>query len=271
MGIRMGLDIGGSTTKVVTFQNGQVGDFLLVQADDPITSAYGAVGKYLDQTKQTPEAIEQIMVTGVGASHLGGDVLGRKTIPVLEFNAVGLGGLYLANEKSAIVVSMGTGTSFVDATESKVTHLIGSGVGGGTVLGLSESMLNLHDFDSFESLLESGRIENVDLTVGDISQQEIPGLAMDTTASNFGKVNDLATQADLAVGIVNLVFQSVGTAAVLCARQKKRDKVIFTGNLTRIRFGQQVLSGFAQLYGIKMIVPDHSEFATSVGAVLLGE
>ncbi|MGB4594349.1 MAG: hypothetical protein WBI14_00395 [Anaerolineaceae bacterium] len=271
MGIRMGLDIGGSTTKVVTYQNGLVGDFQLVQADDPVASAYGAVGKYLDQSKQTPDTIDQIMVTGVGASYLGGDILGRKTMPISEFNAVGLGGLYLAKEKSAIVVSLGTGTSFVDVHEGKVTHLIGSGVGGGTLLGLSESMLKIHDFDSFESLLENGKIENVDLTVGDLSQKEIPGLPMDTTASNFGKLNELATQEDLAVGIVNLVFQSVGTAAILCARQKKRETVIFTGNLTRIKFGQQVLSGFAKLYGIKMIVPEHSEFATAVGAVLMGE
>lgn len=271
MGIRMGLDIGGSTTKVVTYQNDQVGDYLLVQADDPVASAYGAVGKYLDLSRQTPEAIDHIMVTGVGASYLGGNILGRDTIVVSEFSSVGLGGLYLAKVKAAIVVSMGTGTSFVDAVGSEVTHLIGSGVGGGTVLGLSESMLKLHDFDSFESLLEAGKIENVDLTVGDISQREIPGLPMDTTASNFGKVNDLATQADLAVGIVNLVFQSVGTAAMLCARQKSRDTVIFTGNLTRIKFGKKVLSSFAKLYDIKMIVPEHSEFATAVGAVLLGE
>ena len=271
MGIRMGLDIGGSTTKVVTYQNNQVGDYFLVKADDPVASAYGAVGKYLDLSRQIPEAIDQIMVTGVGASHLNGNILGRDTVVVSEFTSVGLGGLYLARKKSAIVVSMGTGTSFVDADEDKVTHLIGSGVGGGTVLGLSESMLKLHDIDSFISLLKVGKFENVDLTVGDISKKEIPGLPMDTTASNFGKVNDLATQADLAVGIVNLVFQSVGTAAVLCARQKGRDTVIFTGNLTRIKLGKLVLSGFSRLYGINLIVPEHSEFATAVGAVLQGD
>jgi type II pantothenate kinase len=271
MGIRMGLDIGGSTTKVVTYHNGQVGDFLLVQADDPVASAYGAVGKYLDISRQIPEAIDHIMVTGVGASYLGGNILGRDTIVVSEFNSVGLGGLFLAKKQAAIVVSMGTGTSFVDAVGNEVTHLIGSGVGGGTLLGLSESMLKVHDFDSFDSLLKAGKIENVDLTIGDISQKEIQGLPMDTTASNFGKVNDLASQADLAVGIVNLVFQSVGTAAVLCARQKGRGTVIFTGNLTRIKLGQNVLNSFAKLYGVEMIVPEHSEFATAVGAVLQGD
>jgi len=271
MGMRLGLDIGGSTTKVVTYQNNQVGDFLLVKANDPVASAYGAVGKYLDLSRQTPEAIDQIMVTGVGASYLGGNILGRDTIVVSEFNAVGLGGLYLAKKKAAIVVSMGTGTSFVDADEDKVTHLIGSGVGGGTVLGLAESMLKLHDIESFKSLLKIGKYENVDLTVGDISKREIPGLPMDTTASNFGKVNDLATQADLAAGILNLVFQSVGTAAVLCSRLKGRNTVIFVGNLTRIKLGQAVLAGFSKLYNVNLIVPDHSEYATAVGAVLMGE
>lgn len=270
MGILIGLDIGGSTTKVVTLTGNQLGDYLLVQANDPVASAYGAVGKWLDIHQQTPDCIDRIVVTGVGASYLKNEILGRETKIVSEFTAVGLGGLHLAGKEAAIVVSMGTGTSIVDADANGVTHLIGSGVGGGTVLGLAESMLKLHDFDSFESLLETGKIRNVDLTIGDITIDEIPGLSKDTTASNFGKVNDLATPSDLAVGIVNLVFQSVGTAAVLCARQRERRTVVFTGNLTRIKFGQQVLCNFANLYGIEMLVPEHSQFATAVGAVLLG-
>ncbi|HNY84221.1 MAG TPA: hypothetical protein PKK82_05120 [Anaerolineaceae bacterium] len=271
MGIRLGLDIGGSTTKVVTYDDGKVGNYFLVKADDPVASAYGAVGKYLDQTQLKVDAIDKIMVTGVGASYLSGDILGRETIRVSEFSCVGLGGLFLAKRKSAIVVSMGTGTSFVDAVDGEVTHVIGSSVGGGTLLGLAGSMVNVHDVDSFISLLNAGRLEAVDLTVGDITKQEIPGLPMDTTASNFGKVNDLATANDLAVGIVNLVFQSVGTAAVLSARYRGRKSIVFTGNLTRIPLGKQIIASFAKLYELEMFVPEHAEFATAVGAALMGK
>lgn len=268
MGIIIGLDIGGSTTKIIGLQDKQLISQELVKASDPMASAFGALGKFISQNNIGLDAIERIMVTGVGASYLKGDLLGVPTVRTVEFKAIGLGGLYLTGLKEAVVVSMGTGTAIVVASELGVEHLIGTGIGGGTLLGLSSRMINVRDFDLFTEMAERGNLSHIDLTISDITCDEIPGLSPDTTASNFGKTDDSATNEDIALGIVNLVFQSVGTNAVLAARQCGIRTIIFTGNLTLVSQGKKSLNNFSKLYDVEIVVPEAAEYATAIGAAL---
>ena len=266
--VLIGLDVGGSITKIIGFRSGKLLEETRVQANDPVASAYGALGKFLTLNDLQLDQVDSIQATGVGASYLDGRLLECKTVIVPEFEAVGIGGLYTASVDRAIVVSMGTGTSLIYAHDRQIRHIIGSGVGGGTLLGLAQVMLNVRDFKNIEEMASLGRLEEVDLSIGDISRDEIPGLSSSTTASNFGKVGDHVTPSDLALGIVNLVFQSVGTSAVLAARLEKVDKIVMTGNLMRVDKGREVLQGFSQLYKIDIIVPERAEYATAIGAAL---
>jgi type II pantothenate kinase len=268
MSIIIGLDIGGSTTKIIGLRNGQLISKELVQASDPVASAFGALGKFISQNQINLPDITRIMATGVGSTYLQDRLLDIPTIRTAEFRAIGLGGLYLSKLPEAIVVSMGTGTAIVRATPESVSHVIGSGIGGGTLLGLSNRMINVRDFDVFRDLAEKGDLTKIDLSIGDITRAEIPGLTAETTASNFGNVNDSATASDIALGIVNLVFQSVGTAAVLAARQSNLRQIVFTGNLTLVNQGKVVLQAFSRLYHMDIVVPDSAEFATAIGAAL---
>lgn len=268
MSIIIGLDIGGSTTKIVGLQDGRLISKELVKASDPLASAFGALGKFISQNNLELKDIRQIMVTGVGASFLRGDLLGIPTVRAPEFRAIGLGGLFVSGLNEAVVVSMGTGTAIVRATGADVQHVIGSGVGGGTMLGLSNRMINVRDFTLFTEMAEKGDLSRIDLTISDITRDEIPGLSPDTTASNFGKEDDAASHEDIALGIVNLVFQSVGTTAVLAARSSGIRTIIFTGNLTLVSQGKRVLGSFSSLYNVDIVVPDSAEFATAVGAAL---
>ncbi len=269
MGLIVGLDIGGTTTKIIGYENAKLFGFVRVQASDPFTSASGGLGKFLNVIGKDLRDVERIHATGVGASQLGGDIFGCPTNIVPEFDCVGLGGLYLTGLDQAIVVSMGTGTSIVAARNKRVEHIIGSGVGGGTLQGLAERMLNVRDFETISDLADQGDLGMVDLTIGDITSAEIPGLTPDATASNFGKLEDLARPEDIAAGIVNMVFQSVGTASVLAARLQGLDKVVVTGNLSQLPLGRKVLDGFSKLYNLSFLLPDHAEFATAVGASLI--
>ncbi|MGI6157109.1 MAG: pantothenate kinase [Saccharofermentanales bacterium] len=266
--VLIGLDIGGSTTKVIGFKHGDLLEEAFVQASDPVASAYGALGKFLTLNHLRLEEVDSIHMTGVGASYLDGRLLECQTTVVPEFDSVGLGGLHTARVGKAIVVSMGTGTSLVYAEQRHVRHIIGSGIGGGTLLGLAQIMLNVRDFQSISSMAIHGDLGRVDLAVSDISRYEIPGLAPETTASNFGRVDDHYKPEDLAMGITNLVFQPIGTAAVLAARLENVDTVVFTGNLLRVPSGRQVLYEFSNMYGINVLIPDHAEFATAIGAAL---
>ena len=270
MSLVLGLDVGGSTTKVVGFENGEMLESVIVKASDPLASAYAGLGRFLETSGRKLSQIDQIIATGVGASCLSGDLLDRKTIIVNEFDSVGIGGIFLAGIPEAVVVSMGTGTSLVEARGSGVRHIIGSGVGGGTLLGLADRLINVSDFETINQLSQKGQLEKIDLTVGDLTQKEIAGLTPSTTASNFGKLVGLSEPEDIAAGIVNLVFQSVGTAAVLAARVCQLNTIVVTGNLTSMSLGRQILDAFSKLYGVNFLIPERAEYATAAGAALQG-
>ncbi len=271
MGIVVGLDVGGSTTKIVGMKDNKLIAKCVVKANDPITSAFGALGRLIDENGLELSDVEQVNMTGVGSSFSSGSILGIKTRIVTEFMATGLGGLYLSGLKHAVVVSMGTGTAYLDASYERVRHIIGSGVGGGTLVGLANSVIHVDDAEKLSEMASLGDINKVDLTIGDISKSEIPGLPMDTTASNFGKNSDDLSKEDKIKGIMNLVYQSIGTMSVLAARNAGINDVVLTGQLTTMPQCLETSAAFGNLYNINYIVPDDAVFATAIGSCIVEE
>ena len=270
MGIIVGLDVGGSTTKIVGMDKDNIVYKLITTAGDPVTSAYGALGKLINDLGISVNDIDRINITGVGSGFTATPMLGIDTIMVEEFISTGLGGLYLAHLDKAVVVSMGTGTAYLKAEYPNVTHIIGSGVGGGTIVGLCNSMTGIDTPDKLSELATNGDINKVDLTIGDISKAEIPGLAKHVTASNFGKAADDLTGEDKICGVFNLVYQSIGTMAVLASRAVNINDVVFTGQLTAFKECRSSFKLFEELYDANFIIPEDSEFATAIGACLAG-
>lgn len=268
MAIRVGLDIGGSTTKIVAMQGNSIIGKCVVKATDPLTSAYGALGRLTDENGINLKDIDRINITGVGSGFMQEQLFGIKTKVVQEFEATGLGGLFLCNCNHAIVVSMGTGTAYLDATPERVKHIIGSGVGGGTLVGLCNSVLNVDDANKLSDMAVNGDLSNVDLCIGDISKSEIPGLPMNITASNFGKVTDDLSKEDKALGIFNLVYQTIGTIAVLGARAAGISDIVLTGQLTTLPQCMDVAECFSKLYSMNFIIPEDAVYATAVGACI---
>ncbi len=268
MGYSIGIDIGGSTTKIVGIKNNTVTNCLKVKATDQITSAYGAFGKFLSSNNLELVDIDRIMLTGVGASFIKEGMFNLPTTTVDEFIAVGLGGQYLTNLSRAIIVSMGTGTAFVETDGDSIKHIGGTGVGGGTLLGLSSKMLSIRDFDQITELAQDGDLAHVDLSVGDISKQVLSDMPMETTASNFGNLSDLASDSDIALGIINLVIESIGMFAVFASRASHIKDVVLTGHLTTLKHAKDVFSFLEKMYNLKFIIPNHAEYATAIGAAL---
>lgn len=268
MGKVIGIDIGGSTTKIVGFDGNTMIAPLLVRANDPIASVYGAFGKFLNSHALRLEDIERIMITGVGSSFINNRLFGIPTGKVDEFMAIGMGGLFLSNLNKAIIVSMGTGTALVKAENNTAVHLGGTGVGGGTLLGLSNRMLNVRHFDELIEAASGGDLSHVDLTIGDISKEAMETLPSETTASNFGKISDLVTKSDLAMGIINLVFQTIGMVAVFNTRIDKIKDVVLTGNLTNVPQSEYIFTQLSKLYDVNFQTPPNAEYATAVGAAI---
>jgi len=265
----LGIDIGGSTTKIIGYRDGEIFSPFLVKASDPRASLYGAFGKFLKENGLALSDVESVMMTGVGAEDGQTEIFGIKTRRIEEFRAVGRGGLFLSGLTSAVVVSMGTGTAFVSADENGVRHMGGTGIGGGTLLGLSNRMFNVRSFDDIIEIAKAGDINNVDLHIRDISREDIETLAAATTASNFGKLSDLATNGDLALGIINMVFQTIGVMAAFTAKNANTNNIVLTGNLTHVPQAAEIFKGVEALHGVKFIIPEHSEFATATGAALM--
>lgn len=271
MGLIIGLDVGGSTTKIVGMNDNKIVAKCIVKANDPVTSTFGALGRLIDENNLRIQDIDQVNLTGVGSSFNSGSILGIKTRIVTEFMATGLGGLYLSGLNHAVVVSMGTGTAYLDASYERVRHIIGSGVGGGTLVGLANSVIHVHDAEKLSEMALQGNVNNVDLTIGDISKSEIPGLPMDTTASNFGKVNDDLSKEDKVAGILNLVYQSIGTMSVLAAKNSNLKDIVLTGQLTSLAQCIDTAKAFSNLYHMNIMVPDDAVFATAIGSCIVNE
>lgn len=174
MGIIIGIDVGISTTKIVGLREGRVVSPIRITAADQVTSLYGAFGKYLHDNKVALSDVEQVMLTGVGAAYINEPVYGIPTQTIDEFIADGLGARFESGLTKAIVVSMGTGTSFVQCDGDDIRHIGGIGIGGGTLQGLARVMLNTRDHKEIQALAMKGDIHNINLLIGDISTHPLP-------------------------------------------------------------------------------------------------
>ncbi len=266
----LGIDIGGSTTDIIGFKDNEVCGFLNVEASDPLTSAAGALGKYINKHDLNLENIDHVAITGVGASYVNKDLFHLETRRIDEFQAIGAGGAYLTSLERAVIISLGTGTAIVHYDRGEIKHLGGTGVGGGTLVGLGDAIMGTDDYEKLVELAEKGDLSQVDLTVGDITMDNITGLNKDITASNFGNLKKDADDEDYALGIINLVYQTVGMMAVFAARNMELNDVVLTGKLAQMKAGQEVLKMLkkTKLSPVEFHFPEKAEYSTAIGAAI---
>lgn len=272
----IGIDVGGSTTKIVGFDvtDGGQGliDPLFVRATDPITSIYGAFGKFTSVNDLSLTDIEKVMITGVGSSHVTKPLYDLPCVTTPEFHCIGNGGLYLSRLDRALIASLGTGTAMVYSVRGEEPkYLGGTGVGGGTVLGLSKKMLGMDNIDHIAAIAEDGDLTHVDLTISDLTKHDIvPGFSDVMTASNFGNVSDIATKSDIAYGLLNLVYETIGMVARFAAMNYGLRDIVLTGNLATVKTAETVFGKLNRMFDLNFIIPPMAQFSTVIGAALSG-
>ncbi len=275
MSTTIGIDIGGSTTKIVGFRHTEDGrkELMtpqLVRATDPVTSVYGAFGKFTTENKLALSDIDRVMMTGVGAGSITGSIYNLPCHRVEEFRAIGLGGLYLSGLDKAIVVSMGTGTALVHARAGKtMEYLGGTGVGGGTLVGLSKLLLQMDSITHIQSIARDGDLSKIDLRISDIMKNG-GTMPADMTAANFGNVSDLADKADIALGLTNMIFETVGMIALFAARAHSTKDIVLTGNLSSDPSAPEMFAKLSDMFHVNFLIPERSGFGTVIGAALCG-
>jgi len=264
----IGIDIGSSTIKIVEIsEKDEILNKLILEKCD----LKQAIDEFIKTSKIDIKNVEKIVLTGTGKNNLKEDIYGIPIIKINELEAIGIGGLLLSKQKEALVISMGTGTAFVQATLNDCKHIGGTGIGGGTLFNLCKRFTSITDFRDIEKAIGLGSLKNIDLTMQDISDEQISTLPKDITTSNFGKLNGLANENDIILGIANMIFETIGMMAVFATKQVENKNIVVIGSLTKIPYLRKVLDKIEILHDAKFIIPKDAEFAAVIGAIELAK
>ena len=218
-----------------------------------------------------------LAVTGGRHLELGDFIDSMPIVHVNEIEAIGEGTMSLSglNEKeSTIIVSAGSGTACIHAHMGKYTHCSGTGVGGGTVLGLSKLLLGTSDPIEIAALAEKGSESEVDLILEDVVSGPIGQLPSTTTAVNFGKVSKMDREyarEDIAAGIINLVGQTAARIATSVAMMFQANQIVVVGRAPSFSGLRKSLEEAASITGFTPHFPENGEYASALGALLVAE
>lgn len=262
----IGVDLGTSATKIVECDNnGNLVNKMVLEEK----SFYKAIDDFINTYNINISTIDKIVLTGVGSSKINEkSIKDIDIIKVDEFISTATGGLELSKKESAIIANIGTGTSFVHASKNDIKHLGGTGLGGGTLIGLCNRLIDTNSFDEINNLSCKGDLSHVDLTIQDITTDEIKTLPKDITASNFAKLSKNTNNSDIALGIINLIFESIGMMAVFVSRNDKIKDIVVVGGLTKIQHIRIVFKKIEKICDAKFLIPENAEYATVIGAVV---
>ena len=257
--IVLGIDIGASTTKFALVKNGKcVKEYRKPdeQSFEDALESFGYAG------------VKRIAVTGVGSSFIKENLKGIPTVHRDEFASVSRGATKLSKKLNTLVVSIGTGTSFTRITPIRAWHVGGTGLGGGMLKGLSGKLCGTDDMDALQQLAAKGDLHAIDLQLRDVFEGTLSHLTPDATVANMSKLSDLSVREDVAAGLCNMIFQSIGVMAVFAAKRHMTRTIVMVGTITDWPIAQRSLDEVAALHNVKFIVPDHAAFATAIGAAL---
>jgi type II pantothenate kinase len=213
---------------------------------------------------------DQIAVTGGRYRELQKDVAGTPIIKVSEIEAIGRGGLLLTRLDTALVISAGTGTAMVSASMDGSRHVTGSAVGGGTLQGLGKLLLGTSDAVRINRWAARGDANQVDLTLKEAIGGTIGLLPAEANAVNFGKPPDLltiASQQDIAAGLVRMVAQVIAVIAINAADAAGMEHIVFTGHLIDLSQVRLELKNTAGFYDQQFILPENPGSGTVKGTL----
>ena len=269
MSVLIGIDVGGSTTKIVGIKEDKIISPMCITAADPVTSLFGAFGRYIYEQGLQLSDVEHVMLTGVGSAYVNTPLYGLPTTKAAEFQPNGLGARHATDLDRLIVVSLGTGTSFVQIEGEHIFQIGSLAIGGGTLMGLSRMLLRTSNVNELSELAETGDVTRINLQIGDICNTTLSNnLPVHATASLLGKATTNTLPEDIACGLIFTVMQTMGSAAVLAARNTGIKDFFLIGNLTSLPQCHEDFKMVEDIYGVRFHIPPYSEYRTAIGAAL---
>ncbi|MBZ5200762.1 type II pantothenate kinase [Planomicrobium chinense] len=262
----VGIDAGGTLIKVAYTENGSL-HFIKY----PIAEIERVAG-WINGLENPV-----ICVTG-GKSGVLRSLININLKEMVEFDATHLGVQFLLDrmgrsEDIYVVTNVGTGTSIHCIQNNMQERLGGTGVGGGTLVGLSHLLTGITDYEEIVELASKGSRDRIDLKVKHIYEGKEPPISGELTASNFG--NDLFSAAgelskeELLATVVGLVGETVSTVSVLAARQCASSTIIYIGSsFIHNPLLKEVVESYTILRGATPLFLENGEFSGAVGAMI---
>ena len=260
----IGLDLGISATKLVLMEDGKVQQVELWEGPFAIER----LAVYLKKNIPARCKVTKISTTGVGSMSLVGSLCGIRTERVGEFIANAKAARSVTDLSRFIVVSMGSGTSFVMVDGKDSRHLGGTAMGGGTLYRLFQMLLPGGSWPLMRQLAEKGDLSRIDQRMVDVSKDRFPELSLDTTVVNFGKASQASKPEDITIGLLNLVVQNIGVMAYLAGSGIDVKDFVLIGRMAAFPQVSQILSRIERMYGIHFFTPQYAEYMTALGAAL---
>ncbi|WP_421384821.1 type II pantothenate kinase [Bacillus salacetis] len=262
---KVGIDAGGTLTKVVYHERG-LRHFKIFPSND-----IGSLSQWIQWLSPSSE----YYVTGGKAGKVKN--LLKTAVQIPEFEAVCKGSAVLLSEEHQIggpfiLVNIGTGTSMflVDQEKQEYRRLIGTGLGGGTLLGLGKILSGLDSFRDIISLAASGKRENVDLLVKDLYEDGDTPIPGRLTAANFaGDYKGKGNPNDSLRSLINMIAENTVLLAARLAEMEGTKTILFTGGaLAGNHLLKTDLSQFQDILQYEPVFLANGAFSGAVGCII---
>lgn len=218
---------------------------------------------------------DEIYLTGGKAEYIA-EKLNFDVTSSIEFDATFRGLTQLLKEADMdldryVYLNVGTGTSFHQATRDSQKRVGGSGVGGGTMIGLSYLLTGIGDFDKIIELAKDGLRDNVDLKVHHIYNGRPSPIPGDLTASNFGNIlnaQKTASAEDQLIAVIGLVAETVTAMAINLADAFDTKNMVFIGStLLNNEVMTDIIYRYSELKNARAFVVPNGEYSGALGAI----
>lgn len=264
--IHVGVDAGGTLIKTAWMKDGQI-----------------ETKKYpVSQIRQVAAWINGLETAGVcvtgGKTALLKSLLHKEAAEMVEFDATCRGVRSLlgggAAEDSFLLTNVGTGTSIHHVQANSHQRIGGTGIGGGTLMGLSYVLTGISDYEEIVANASRGSRDTIDLKVRHIYEGSEPPIPGELTASNFGNMMQLLSserfaEQDLIASVIGLVGETVATASVIASKSCGVSSVVYIGSsFIRNEPLKQAVQGYTTLRGAVPVFVEKGEYSGAIGAML---
>ena len=216
------------------------------------------------------ESTKKVIATGARANRLKKKLSNRYDVEIInEIQSIGTGGSYLTKKKNCYVVSVGSGSPIIDISDSIATHLVGTGMGAGTIFGLSSIYARTDSVESINVLAETGTGERLNLVIGDIyDQSNFLNYPSGTTVGNFAKQSPSVSRSDFICSTMKMVAETLSSMVTACMLNNiKKDVVIVGGGTLYPKFNEYIIETL-NFYDLNGIVPEDALYAGCYGALI---